>query len=134
MDNPVNHSVDQRICDIGRLEKSADGIVTLTITCTDSEVTADQVKESNHAIESISGGQALLLVDTTEPHSLSFDALFETTKTTCIKAAAIVAPNKASQNSALFIEDFHNTIGKSPYPIKIFPNSSLARQWLESFL
>ena len=119
-------------CSIGNLAKSRDNIVTLEITCSGDEITVDQMVEAVKSIDSIAKKPAPLLVDATLPHSVSFEALFEMSKAKNVKVVAIVAPNRSSQTSATFIEDFQNNIGKSPYTFKVFSNSTTAKKWLKS--
>ena len=121
------------LCNIGDLEKSEDNIVTLTITCGD-EISANEMIEAVRSIDLFAKRPSPLMVDATLPHSVSFEALFEMSKAKNVKAVAIIAPNKSSQTSAKFIEDFQTTIGKPLYDFKVFPNSASAKKWLESYI
>ncbi len=121
-------------CSIGDLEKSADGIVTLTITCIDMEITYAQMVEAVRAIDSIAKKPSPLLVDISQPHSVSFDALMEMAKGTNVLAVAIYAPSDKTKIIATFIEQFQKTTGKAPYPFKVFSDSmTVAKAWLNSF-
>ena len=120
-------------CNIGELRKAADGIVTLTITCLGDEITKSQMIEAVKAIDSVAEKPSPLLVDASQSHSVSFDALFEMAKATNVVAVAIYAPSETSQSVAKFIEHFQNMIGKAPYPFKIFSDSVDAKEWLRAF-
>ena len=69
-------------CNIGELRKAADAIVTLTITCLGEETTKSQMIEAVKAIDSIAEKPSPLLVDASQSHSVSFDALIEMAKAT----------------------------------------------------
>lgn len=120
-------------CSIGDLKKSADGIVTLTITCVDMEITKAQMVEAVRAIDNIAKDPSPLLVDASQPHSVSFDALFEMAKGTNILAVAIYAQSDIAQVIAKYIEQFQQITGKAPYPFKVFSDSMTAKTWLSSF-
>jgi len=120
-------------CSIGEIIKAADEIVILTITCIGQDITKSQMVEAVNAIDSIAKKPSPLFLDASQPHSISFDALFEMAKATNIVAVAIYAPSKISQSVAEYIEQFQNTIVKAPYPFKIFSDSVAAKEWLRAF-
>lgn len=120
-------------CNIGELSKTADGIVVLKITCTGDEITMPRMAEAVTAIDSLAAKPAPLLIDATLSHSISFDALFEMAKATKVAAVAIYAPSEISQRAAEYVETFHRTIKKAPYPFKIFSNPEAAKEWLIAF-
>lgn len=120
-------------CSIGELRTSADGIVTLTITCLDEEITKSNMIEAVKAIDSIVENPSPLFVDASQPHSVSFDALIEMANATNVLAVAIYAPSETSQSAARFIEQFQNMIGRAPYPFNIFSDLVEAKEWLKAF-
>ena len=120
-------------CNIGKLEKAADEIVTLTITCVNEEITKSRMVEAVKAIDSIAKKPSPLLIDASQSHSVSFDALIEMAKATNVVAVAIYAPSETSQSVAKYIGQFQNMIGKAPYPFNIFTDLVTAKEWLRTF-
>ncbi len=120
-------------CSIGNLTKSADEIVTLTITCTNKEITKNQMREAVRAIDTIAEKPSPLLVDVTQPHSVSFDSLAEMVKGVNILAVAIYAPSRIAQVSAKSIQILQQSKKNSLFPFKVFPDSIAAKEWLGTF-
>lgn len=120
-------------CNIGELRKFKDGIVNLTITCRDEEITRSQMIETVKAIDSIAEKPSPLLVDVSQPHSVSFDALIEMAKAKNVVAVAMYAPSETSKEVAKYIENIQNMIEMAPYPFKVFSDSMTAIKWLRSF-
>jgi hypothetical protein len=120
-------------CSIGELRKATDEIVTLTIKCTDDEITKGQMVEAVRAIDSIAKKPSPLFVDASQSHSVSFDALIEMAKASNVIAVAIYSSSETSQVVAKYIEQFQKMIGKAPYPFMVFSDSVTAKTWLNSF-
>jgi len=119
-------------CEIGDLIRTPDGIVTLTITCVGEEITQLQMIEAVEAIDAIAVQPSPLLVDASQPHSVSFDALLEMAKATKVTAVAIYAPGETAQLMAEYIGQFQEQFTQAPYPFEIFADITLARNWLHS--
>ena len=121
-------------CSIGEIIKATDEIVTLTITCIGEEINRSQMVEVVKVVDAVAKKPSPVLVDASQSHSVSFDALFEMAKAINVSAVAIYAPSKTSQNVAKYIEQIQNMIVKAPYPFKIFSDSANAKEWLKDFV